>query len=152
MIDPDEFKSSHDPLKIKSHEHKPINHVLVVAVISAEVSVTLALTIRQGTYLATLSASSSALDLLSCCFFVCVADPPLPSPRSRFGAPAYLTDHSCATRSNSLGFRISIPATSASCGSLGSGVLRSDWRDKRADLTVKTGDQAEERVSRQMAP
>ncbi len=35
---------------------------------------------------------------------------------------------------------------------MGSGVLRRDCRDKRADLIVRTGDQAEERVSRQMAP
>jgi hypothetical protein len=31
-------------------------------------------------------------------------------------------------------------------------VLRRDWRESRADLMVRTGDQAEERVSRQMAP
>ena len=43
-------------------------------------------------------------------------------------------------------------ATSASCGSLGSGVLRRDWRERRADLIVRTGDQAVPRVSRQMAP
>lgn len=45
-----------------------------------------------------------------------------------------------------------MPATSASCGSFGSGVLSKDWRDKRADLMVSTGDQADERVSRQIAP
>ena len=47
---------------------------------------------------------------------------------------------------------MSILATSASCGSLGSGVLRRDWRERRADLMVRTGDQAVPRVSRQMAP
>lgn len=31
-------------------------------------------------------------------------------------------------------------------------MLSSDCRDRRADLIVKTGDQAEDRVSRQMAP
>lgn len=45
-----------------------------------------------------------------------------------------------------------MPATSASCGSFGSGVLSKDWRDRRADLMVRTGDQAEDRVSRQIAP
>jgi len=43
-------------------------------------------------------------------------------------------------------------ATSASCGSFGSGVLRRDCRERRADLMVRTGDQAEPRVSRQIAP
>ena len=45
-----------------------------------------------------------------------------------------------------------MPATSASCGSFGSGVLRRDWSERRADLMVRTGDQAEDKVSRQMAP
>lgn len=43
-------------------------------------------------------------------------------------------------------------ATSASCGSFGSGVLSRDWRDSSADFMVRTGDQAVDRVSRQMAP
>lgn len=43
-------------------------------------------------------------------------------------------------------------ATSASCGSLGSGVLRRDWRERSAALMVRTGDQADPRVSRQIAP
>ena len=47
---------------------------------------------------------------------------------------------------------MSMPATSASWGSFGSGVLSNDWSDKRADLMVRTGDQAEERVSRHIAP
>jgi hypothetical protein len=68
------------------------------------------------------------------------------------GALAYRTAHSRATRSNSFGFFISIPATSASCGSLGSGVLRRDCRESKADLMVRTGDHADERVSKQMAP
>ena len=45
-----------------------------------------------------------------------------------------------------------MPATSASCGSFGSGVLSSDCRERRADLMVRTGDQADDKVSRQMAP
>jgi hypothetical protein len=47
---------------------------------------------------------------------------------------------------------MSMLATSASCGSLGSGVLRSDCKERRADLIVRTGDQAVPRVSRQIAP
>ena len=47
---------------------------------------------------------------------------------------------------------MSIVATSASWGSFGSGVLRRDCRDSRADLIVRTGDHAEPRVSRQIAP
>jgi hypothetical protein len=47
---------------------------------------------------------------------------------------------------------VSIAATSASCGSFGSGVLSRDCRERRADLMVRTGDQAVPRVSRQMAP
>ena len=43
-------------------------------------------------------------------------------------------------------------ATWASCGSLGSGSLRRDWSERRADLRVRMGDQAVDRVSRQMAP
>ena len=43
-------------------------------------------------------------------------------------------------------------ATSASCGSFGSGVLRRDCRERRADLIVSTGDQAVPNVSRQIAP
>jgi len=43
-------------------------------------------------------------------------------------------------------------ATSASCGSFGSGVLRRDCRERRADLIVNTGDQAVPNVSRQIAP
>ena len=31
-------------------------------------------------------------------------------------------------------------------------MLRRDWRERRADLIVRTGDQAEPKVSRQMAP
>ena len=69
-----------------------------------------------------------------------------------FGAPACLIAHSRATRWNWSGFFMSILATSASCGSFGSGVLRRDCRERSADLIVRTGDQAEPRVSRQMAP
>lgn len=47
---------------------------------------------------------------------------------------------------------MSMVATSASWGSFGSGVLRRDCRDNRADLMVRTGDHAEPRVSRQIAP
>jgi hypothetical protein len=47
---------------------------------------------------------------------------------------------------------MSMLATSASCGSLGSGVLRRDCRERRADLMVRTGDQAVPNVSRQIAP
>jgi hypothetical protein len=47
---------------------------------------------------------------------------------------------------------MSILATSASCGSFGSGVLSSDCRERRADFIVRTGDQAEPSVSRQIAP
>lgn len=43
-------------------------------------------------------------------------------------------------------------ATSASCGSLGSGVLSSDCSDRRDDLIVRTGDHADDSVSRQIAP
>lgn len=43
-------------------------------------------------------------------------------------------------------------ATSASCGSLGSGVLSNDCSDRRADLIVRTGDHAVDSVSRQIAP
>jgi hypothetical protein len=43
-------------------------------------------------------------------------------------------------------------ATSASCGSLGSGVLSNDCNDNKADLIVSTGDQALDSVSRQIAP
>lgn len=106
----------------------------------------------RSTYLATLSLSSSAFDFLSCSFLVSGAVPPLPSPFSRLDALAYMIAHSCATLSYSFGFRINIPATSASCGSFGSGVLRRDWRDSRADLMVRTGDHAADKVSRQMAP
>ena len=68
------------------------------------------------------------------------------------GAFACLMAHSLATCWNCTGSFINILATSASCGSLGSGVLRRDWRERRADLIVRTGDQAEPRVSRQIAP
>lgn len=78
--------------------------------------------------------------------------PPLPSAISFFGAPAYLTAHSRALCSNSAGFLINMPATSASWGSFGSGVLRRDWREMRADLIVSTGDHCEDSVSKQMAP
>jgi len=47
---------------------------------------------------------------------------------------------------------MSMLATSASWGSFGSGVLRSDCRESKADLIVRTGDQAVPRVSRQIAP
>jgi len=60
--------------------------------------------------------------------------------------------HSRAMRWNLSGSFMSIDATSASWGSFGSGVLRRDWRDRRADLIVKTGDQADPIVSRQIAP
>jgi len=68
------------------------------------------------------------------------------------GAFACLTAHSRATRWNCSGYFINILATSASCGSFGSGVLRRDCKDRRAALTVKTGDQADPNVSRQIAP
>jgi hypothetical protein len=68
------------------------------------------------------------------------------------GALACLMAHSLATCWNCTGLFINMLATSASCGSLGSGVLRRDWRERSADLMVRTGDQAEARVSRQMAP
>ena len=85
--------------------------------------------------------------------FCCVAAPGrFPPTEPLEGAPAYRAAHSRATRWNSSGWRSSILATSASCGSLGSGVLSSDCRDNNADRTVKTGDQALESVSRQMAP
>lgn len=47
---------------------------------------------------------------------------------------------------------MSILATSASCGSFGSGELSKDCSDMRADLIVSTGDHCVESVSRQMAP
>lgn len=68
------------------------------------------------------------------------------------GAAACLMAHSRAMRWNLSGLFISMDATSASCGSLGSGVLRRDCRERRADLMVRTGDQAEPMVSRHMAP
>merc|ERR1712005_27452 len=78
--------------------------------------------------------------------------PPLPSAISFLGAPAYVTAHSRALCSNSAGLRISMPATSASCGSFGSGVLRRDWSEMRADLMVRTGDHCDDSVSKQIAP
>jgi hypothetical protein len=38
-------------------------------------------------------------------------------------------------------------ATSASCGSEGSGEQRRDWSEMRVDLRVRTGDQASFRMS-----
>lgn len=78
--------------------------------------------------------------------------PPLPSAISFGVAPANFTAHCRALCSNSAGFLSNILATSASCGSFGSGVERSDWREIRADLMVRTGDHCDESVSRQIAP
>lgn len=104
------------------------------------------------TYAASCSFSSSSFDRRACCRIVSSVAPPLLSPICFFGAPACMTAQSLATRSNSFGLRMSMLATSASCGSFGSGVLRRDWSEIRADLMVRTGDQAVERVSRQIAP
>ena len=41
---------------------------------------------------------------------------------------------------------------SASWGSFGAGSQRSDWSDMSVDLSVRTGDQASFRMSRQIAP
>ena len=108
--------------------------------------------IPEETYSRRRSSASSSFERFFFSFLVSAFLPPLPSPASFFGAPAYFTAHSCATRLNSFGFRVSIPATSASCGSFGSGVLRSDCREMRAALIVRTGDHAVDKVSRQMAP
>ena len=78
--------------------------------------------------------------------------PPLPSAISFLGAPAYFTAQSRALCSNSAGLRINMLATSASCGSFGSGVERRDWSEIRADLIVRTGDHCDDNVSRQIAP
>jgi hypothetical protein len=45
---------------------------------------------------------------------------------------------------------VSLP--SASWGSFGAGSQRRDWRDMSVDLSVRTGDQASFRMSRQIAP
>jgi hypothetical protein len=63
-----------------------------------------------------------------------------------------MTAHSRAMRSNSRGLWSIILATSASWGSFGSGVLNNDCSEIRADLIVRTGDQALDNVSRQIAP
>lgn len=100
-------------------------------------------------------ASSSASDDFRAFDLVEVADGMLELLDSNAffrGAPAYLTAHSRATRSNFCGSFISMWATSASWGSFGSGVLRRDCSESRADLIVKTGDHADPRVSRQIAP
>jgi len=67
-------------------------------------------------------------------------------------APANLTDHSFALCANFRGSFMSIAATSASCGSFGSGDASSPWIDISAVLSVKTGDHAVDKVSRQIAP
>lgn len=69
-----------------------------------------------------------------------------------WGAPAWWIAQSRAFALNRSGFVINIVATSASWGSFGSGVQRRDWRERRTDLMVKTGDQAVLKVSRQIAP
>jgi hypothetical protein len=71
---------------------------------------------------------------------------------SRLGAPAYFCAHSAALRSNSFGSFIIILATSASCGSFGSGDSMSWPRERIAVFIVRTGDHPSFRVSRQIAP
>ena len=43
-------------------------------------------------------------------------------------------------------------ATSASCGSVGSGLQSSAWRERRAVFIVRAGDQVSFSMSRQIAP
>ena len=71
---------------------------------------------------------------------------------SAFGAPAKRWAHSWALTRKAAGFLIICCATSASCGSVGSGASKRDCSERRAVLMVRTGDHFCERVSRQMAP
>lgn len=71
---------------------------------------------------------------------------------SAFGAPAKRWAHSWALIRKAAGFLIICCATSASCGSVGSGASRRDCSERRAVLMVRTGDHFCERVSRQIAP
>lgn len=109
-------------------------------------------------YAASLAASSRSLAFSSFCRKLSSVTPPLPPapvelpPGAPLGAPAYFIAHSLATCANSSGCLINILATSASCGSLGSGEARRDWREIRAFFNVMMGDQALLRVSKQMAP
>lgn len=68
------------------------------------------------------------------------------------GALAWSTAHSWAFLLKASGSLIIILATSASWGSFGSGLSKSDCSDNKVDLIVSTGDQAVLRVSRQIAP
>jgi hypothetical protein len=104
------------------------------------------------TYASSFTFSSFSLAWMFFFLIDSAVAPPLPSAISFLGAPACFTAHSRALWLNSAGFRSSIPATSASCGSLGSGVLSRDCSEIRADLIVRTGDHCEDSVSRQMAP
>src|SRR3954471_10165661 len=97
-----------------------------------------------------LAAASRSSLAFSASSIDCAVDPPLPSPRLDLGAPAYLTAHSFACLSNSFGFLMSCCATTASWGSFGSGELRRDCSEIKADLMVRTGDQPVLRVSKQM--
>jgi hypothetical protein len=143
-FDTDMSESSHNTINIEAHAGETVDQILVVSVISTDHSQQLySVNGRSLAHFARLSSPapcrvSSRLD---------------PLPLSALaGAPAWTTAQSRATRSNSLGDLRSILATSASWGSLGSGVLSKDCSESRADLIVRTGDQALESVSRQIAP
>ncbi len=107
---------------------------------------------RDVTYATSLALSS--FSFASCILLLIESGvaPPLDSARSLLGAFAYRIAQSRAVCSNSVLFRSSMLATSASWGSFGSGVLRRDCREIRADLIVRTGDHADDRVSKQIAP
>jgi hypothetical protein len=151
LVDADVLECGDDSLDIEAHGDEAVDELLVVSVVSTCILAQIC-GVGLHTYAAILTFSSFSLACM--CFFLIdsAVAPPLPSAISFFGAPACMTDHSLALCSNSAGFRISIPATSASCGSFGSGVLSRDWREIRADLMVRTGDHCDDSVSKQMAP
>lgn len=73
-------------------------------------------------------------------------------PVGPVGALAKRMAQSRAFWLNAAGLLIIMVATSASCGSEGSGAESRDCRERRAVLMVRTGVHFAERVSRQIAP
>lgn len=143
-FDADMSESSDNTINVEAHAGETVDQILVVSVISTDNSQQPhRMHGRRPTHFARLSSPAPCR----------VSSRLNPLPLSDLaGAPAWAIAQSRATRSNSLGDLRSILATSASWGSLGSGVLSKDCSESRADLIVRTGDQALESVSRQIAP
>ena len=122
-IDGNEEEGFDYAINLKSHVYKTIDEVFIVALVPRNILEKLRMYGGRVTY----CLKGSSLDCLPLDLGGAdVKRGPLGCHEACAGAPAYLTAHSRATLANCSGFVDIMDATWASCGSFGSGLLRSD--------------------------